>query len=202
MVREDGEREKMRGSFCIGFEKKRRATAGKKENKHIFPVSLAFPFPRESILLPLSPRASVMNAYLCDKEDKKKGERRGPSAPRGRHHRTQRCAQPNSFSHRLVAGEKAKKGVGEFFPLRAEVRAQPTFFSSSSTPTSYFTSPLFFFFFFFFFLFLSEKGGGESSCTLHFTRRAPSWPFLDSSCKSRKAGSKGKKQFSSSSQSV
>ena len=132
MVREDGEREKMRGSFCIGLEKKRRATAGKKENKHIFPVSLAFPFPRESILLPLSPRASVMNAYLCDKEDKKKGERRGPSAPRGRHHRTQRCTQPNSFSHRLVAGEK---GV--------EVRAQPTYQLFVDPDLLFHLSPLF-----------------------------------------------------------
>ena len=125
------------------------------------------------------------------------GPRRGQRGERGR-----RPAPEGPLSLTRCRREKAKKGVGEFFPLRAEVRAQPTFFSSSSTPTSYFTSPLFFFFFFFFFLFLSEKGGGESSCTLHFTRRAPSWPFLDSSCKSRKAGSKGKKQFSSSSQSV
>ena len=80
-----------------------------------------------------------------------------------------------------------------------EVRAQPTY-QLFVDPDLLFHLSLFFFFFFF--LFLSEKGGGESSCTLHFTRHAPSWPFLDSSCKSRKAGSKGKKQFSSSSQSV
>lgn len=123
------------------------------------------------------------------------GPRRGQRGERGR-----RPAPEGPLSLTRCRREKAKKGVGEFFLLRAEVRAQPTY-QLFVDPDLLFHLSLFFFFFFFF-LFLSEKGGGESSCTLHFTRHAPSWPFLDSSCKSRKAGSKGKKQFSSSSQSV
>lgn len=66
------------------------------------------------------------------------GPRRGQRGERGR-----RPAPEGPLSLTRCRREKAKKGVGEFFLLRAEVRAQPTFFSSSSTSTSSFTSPSF-----------------------------------------------------------